>query len=104
MSQAVETQRLRIDDNTWEVECAFCGRSFTAARSDASFCCAKHRVAYSREPQKRANALEFIRSMGIQLEQMGTKYNTDDEVFKAMDNLRNKLTVILGEFEGITQE
>jgi predicted nucleic acid-binding Zn ribbon protein len=29
-------------------QCAFCGTAFEALRSDARFCCTKHRVAYQR--------------------------------------------------------
>lgn len=44
-----DTDRVKVDDFTWRVQCVQCGTRFESRRSDASFCSAKCRVAYSRE-------------------------------------------------------
>jgi len=94
-----EVDRVRIDDFTWSVKCIKCGKTFYSRRSDACFCSARCRMRESREPQKRANALETLRYAGIDAERIAKKYRHDDEVYNAMKKLANELSYALSLFE-----
>lgn len=97
--QGHDTDRVKIDDWTWRVTCLQCGNTFESKRSDATFCSAKHRVAFSKEPQKRLNALQWIADEHYRLQNIAYKYKRDDEVFQAMKQLQAQLTYCLSIFE-----
>lgn len=97
--QGHDTERLKIDDTTWQCECVQCQELFTSTRSDASFCSTRCRVAFSREPQKRLNALEEIRTMHHRLAAIQKKYNYDDEVFQQFLSLEKQIKHLVNQFE-----
>lgn len=97
--QGHDTERYKIDDWTYEVTCLQCGKKFESRRNDATFCSAKHRVAFGKEPQKRLNALKSIKDDGHRLINMAEKYKRDNEVFEAMKQLRDRLNYALSVFE-----
>lgn len=97
--QGHETERVKIDDWTWQVTCLQCGNTFESRRSDATFCSTKHRVAFSKEPQKKLNAIKSLEEDGYRLVNMAEKYKHSDEVFEAMKILRDRLNYALSVFE-----
>lgn len=97
--QGHETDRLKLDDWTWQVTCLQCGQTFESKRSDATFCSTKHRVAFSKEPQKRLNAIQSLKDDGYRAVNMAEKYKYDNEIFKEMKALRDRLNYALSIFE-----
>ena len=93
------TERIKIDDWTYIVTCVQCGKEFESRRNDASFCSARHRVAFGKEPQKKLNALQYLKDDSFRLVNMADKYNRDDEIFAAMTELRDRLNYALSLFE-----
>lgn len=98
--QGHDTDRVKMDDRDYVCTCLQCKKTFEAKRSDATFCGAKCRVAYSREPQKRLNFLQFMKDTEYYLWQGQEKYKRDGEVFAAMTHLYHSLSLMVSEFEG----
>lgn len=97
--QGHATERTKLDDWTWLVTCVQCGQKFESSRSDASFCSTKHRVAFSKEPQKKLNAIQSLEDEGYRLVNMAVKYKNDDEVFEAMKKLQERIKYAMSCFE-----
>lgn len=94
-----DADRVKMGDADWSVQCLQCGQHFEARRSDASFCSAKCRVAYSREPQKFRNAVESVNSMAGQLLTLSRKYKSSSEMYQTMVQLQRDLTAAINNFE-----
>lgn len=97
--QGHDTDRVKIDDWTYEVICKQCGNTFESRRSDATFCHVNCRQAFSKEPQKRLNAIQSLKDEGYKLVNMAEKYKHDDEVFEEMRNLMERMKYALSVFE-----
>jgi len=97
--QGHETDRLKYGDRDYRCECFQCGKSFEATRSDATFCSAKCRVAYSREPQKLENTIERIDTLKIEIQNIANKYHGNDRVFKKVQELEKALRIALSTFD-----
>lgn len=97
--QSPDTERIHLDAGSWSVQCPQCKRWFEARRSDATFCCANCRVAYSREPQKLLNTLEHLRALGISVYGIADKYRYNQQVFEAMQELAKQVNAALSTFE-----
>lgn len=87
------------DARDYVVDCYQCGKSFGARRSDAAFCSTRCRVANSREPQKKANAIEDLRYSGVRAKEIAEKYPHSEEVFQAMLKLQAEVMAALRTFE-----
>lgn len=99
--QGQDTDRIRIDDHTWSVKCwnDDCGRWFEATRSDATYCSQKCRQHAARAPQRRANALNKIDFMVLDLREIKNSYNHSQEFYDRMILLRKSLDGILDDFD-----
>lgn len=89
-----------MDDRCYRVECLQCGDTFEATRSDATFCSARCRVAYSREPEKMRKFIEHLDVLGRMLDRQARKYYRSKAVFEAMQQLHKSLGASLERFEG----
>ena len=94
-----DTDRIKMGDADWSVQCLQCGKQFEARRSDATFCSARCRVAYSREPEKFRNAVESVNSMASQLLTLSRKYKSSNEMYQAMLQLQRDLGAAISNFE-----
>jgi len=99
MSQAVDTDRVKVDDRCWRVQCAECGQWFEATRSDASFCKPAHRKRYFEAPKRKANALHRLQFMVLDAREIKNTYRTSQDVFDQMVILRKALDNIIADFE-----
>lgn len=97
--QAHEIDRVKYDDRSYMCECAECGNQFEATRSDASFCSAKCRVAFSRRPAKRAAAIAGIEAFCHVVYEVSTKYSKNEGVFQAMLKLQRAVNNAVARFE-----
>lgn len=97
--QGHDIERRRLDDNTWECECRQCGKWFESKRSDASFCSSRCRVNHSREPQKRLNAIEDLKSMQSRMSEIARKYRYDDEIFQIFLSVEKTVKYCQANFE-----
>ena len=97
--QAHDTDRTKIDDRCYSVECVQCGRTFEATRSDASFCKPSCRVAYSREPARKAAALRELEQMASRVHEIARKYKHSPDLYAAVDKLSKQTLGALGWFE-----
>jgi endogenous inhibitor of DNA gyrase (YacG/DUF329 family) len=97
--QAHDVDRVKIDDHSYNCECAECGKRFEASRSDASFCSPKCRVAYSRRPAKLAHAIEAVDAFGEQILDYSRRYSRNDRMFQAMVILQRKINAAVANFE-----
>ena len=94
-----DTDRTKVGDRDYRVECLQCGTVFEASRSDATFCSARCRVAYSREPQKLEATIEKMNQLMRALDRDAVKYRKSHRVFAAMRDLRDSLSASLERFE-----
>lgn len=94
-----ETDRVKVDDHTWRVQCVSCGEYFEASRYDASFCTPRCRVSFSREDGRRQALIQQIDSWGKSLERTAKKYRYNKEVFAAMIQLQRDIKFALSLFE-----
>lgn len=89
-----------MGDADYRVVCLQCDREFEARRSDATFCSARCRVAYSREPEKLRKAIEHTELLARMLDARARKYHRSTKMFEAMQALHNSLGASLQRFEG----
>lgn len=97
--QAHDTDRTKLDDRCYSVEYVQCGRTFEATRSDASFCKPSCRVAYSREPARKAAALDELARIAVYVDEISRKYKHSTEVFEAVQKLSKRVSGATGWFE-----
>lgn len=97
--QGQDADRLKLGDRDYNVVCFQCGRNFEAARSDATFCSPRCRVAFSREPRKLENAIEHMNGLEKMLQKWAIKYSKNKRVYKAMASLRDAINASLTFFE-----
>ena len=90
---------IKFDNRDYSCECYQCGNTFEATRSDATFCSAKCRVAYSREPKKLQNAIEALGGMAVELKRLSKKYKHSDRVMEEMLKLQKEIGIALSNFE-----
>jgi predicted nucleic acid-binding Zn ribbon protein len=90
---------IRTDDIGYTMRCVWCGTEFYPKRYDAAFCSPKCRLANHRAPQKRANTIAFIESVGNTLICASGTYSTSKDVFAAMLKLQQRLRTALNNFE-----
>jgi protein-arginine kinase activator protein McsA len=101
--QGKDTDRWKMDDRDYSVRCLQCGQTFEAKRSDATFCSARCRVSYSREPQKLLNAIEEMRSMGYRTRDISGKYSTNKQVYETLMHLQSQVRIALQNMETAMQ-
>lgn len=99
MNHNHEVDITKFDDRDYSVTCHQCGKTFEATRSDAAFCSARCRVRNSREPQKKANAIETLRYAGISANDIANRYPRSKDVFEAMLKLQKEIALALAKFE-----
>lgn len=97
--QGHDTNRYKVDAGCYLVDCLQCGNRFESKRSDATFCSARCRVRYSREPQKLENAIEELKYMEARIRQIANRYPHNDRVFEAVQSLSKSAANSLGIFE-----
>lgn len=97
--QGHDTWRDKLDARSYHVECLQCGCTFEATRNDASFCSARCRVAYSKQPQKLTNQLNAIEAFGNSLYGIASKYKRNKRVFEAFMLLAKQINQALAAFE-----
>lgn len=97
--QSHDTERVKMDDRDYRVECVQCGQTFEARRSDASFCSARCRVAYSREPEKLNNQINAINAFGRSLWGIANKHKRNQRVYEAFKGLAKAVNQALQVFE-----
>lgn len=97
--QGQDTRRTKYDARSWGVTCLQCGEHFEAARSDATFCSARCRVSYSREPARKQAALEALEAMARQVSEISRKYKHSQEVLEAVTKLQKAIGGSLNWFE-----
>jgi len=97
--QAVETERIKMGDRDWSIQCAHCGKYFEAKRSDASFCSPRCRVGFSREPQKLLNHVAMLNFWSRQVYHIALRYKRSDKVYQAMLGLQKSVNFALTVFE-----
>lgn len=89
----------KMDDRDYRCVCHQCGQRFEAVRSDATFCSARCRVAFSREPKKLENAIDSLTVFGQQVLQYGERYKRNERMYQAMLNLQRKVNAAVAAFE-----
>ena len=99
MSQAVDTDRVKIDDRCWRVKCAECGKEFEATRSDASFCKPSCRKRWHERPIRFQNAMLELRQMQRRAREIADKYRYSQEAFDDVKTLQKHVDIALGLFE-----
>lgn len=99
MSQAIDTDRVKIDDRCWHVRCAECQEWFYATRSDASFCKPAHRKRWFERPKRKAAALHRLQFMVMDARDIKNNYRHSQDVYDQMIVLRKALDNILNDFE-----
>jgi endogenous inhibitor of DNA gyrase (YacG/DUF329 family) len=100
MSQAHDTDRLKMDDRDYSVTCKGCGATFEATRSDASFCSARCRVRWSRRPAQRLKAIEELEAMRLRLHEMEKSYSCDAGFTQGLESLRGAAKYFIERIEG----
>jgi len=95
-----DTDRTKFNSRDYSIVCFHCGQTFEATRSDASFCSAKCRVAYSREPQKLLNAIEELRAVELRLAYLSERYKRNTKMFAAVKSLAAAASAAAAAFEG----
>jgi hypothetical protein len=98
--QGKDTERVKFGDKDYSCTCYQCGGTFESTRSDASFCSARCRVAHSREPVKRQNALTDIEQMMTRIIELSRKYKHDNEIQEAIEKLARVAMVSAAAIEG----
>lgn len=99
--QSPDTERIKHDARDYAVMCLQCDQPFEAKRSDATFCSANCRVAYSREPKKLENALLGLQSDIIRFRTLAYKYRRNQRVFEQFVLLQKELNGIIAIFEEV---
>jgi len=94
-----DTDRTKFDDRDYSVVCFQCGETFEATRSDASFCSAKCRVAYGREPQKLQNAIDDLEAVELRIAYLTEKYKHNTKMFEAVKSLAVTVNAAVRSFE-----
>lgn len=97
--QGHETERNLVWDGVYRVECLQCSKVFEASRCDATFCSARCRVAFSREPQKMRNAIDHMNGLQNMVDGYAKKYKRNQDVYEAMLALKKSLEFSLARFE-----
>lgn len=97
--QGHDAWRTKVDDRTYQVDCFNCGKTFEAARSDASFCSPRCRVHFSRAPQRRRAALERLKAIANEVDTISRTYSRSQELFEAVQSLERRIAAALGNFE-----
>lgn len=62
MRKTHEVDRVKVDDSTYRVNCAQCGKVFESSRYDASFCSSTCRSKHTRQQQNRAKEIERLKT------------------------------------------
>jgi len=85
--QAKDTERRKLDDRDYSVQCVECGTWFEATRSDASYCSAKCRKRAHFAPIRRQNAMNELDQMIKRLHSIRSEYPRDKEFFERFVSL-----------------
>lgn len=99
MSQAVETERIKIDDRCWRVQCAECGKWFEAARSDASFHSGACRKKWHERPVRFQNAMLELRQMARRAKVIAEQYKSSQTGYDEMVALGKSVDYAIATFE-----
>ncbi len=97
--QAVDTDRFKVDDHCWIVECANCGTRFEATRSDASYCTPRCRKYASRAPQRFKSALEELAAMASRASEISHNYPHSQTMLDQMIALYKSIGHTLDNFD-----
>jgi len=97
--QAGDTDRVKLDDRCWSVQCANCNRWFEAARSDATYCSTRCRVHASRAPQRKLTAIADLQAMGRRANEVASTYKRSQDVYDQMVLLQAAIQRALNTFE-----
>lgn len=99
MSQAVDTDRIKVDDHCWRVQCAECGEWFEATRSDASFCKPAHRKRWHERPVRFQNAMLELRSIQRRVKAIADQYKGSQTAYDEMVNTAKAVDSAISLFE-----
>jgi predicted nucleic acid-binding Zn ribbon protein len=99
MSQGADTDRIKVDDRVWHVQCANCSKWFYATRSDATYCSPKCRKHASKAPERKANAMVELQLMGRRANQIANTYPHSQDMFDQMVMLKAAIARALDAFE-----
>jgi len=96
--QSPDTDRVKLEYG-WLVECAYCKQRFESKRSDATYCCANHRVAAKRQHEQFLAYVAGLHLDGEAYIRKAQENRRSKKLYEAMVNLRNQLNVALEQFE-----
>lgn len=99
MTQAADTDRIKLDAHSWRVQCAECDKWFEATRSDASYCSQRCRKRRHNAPVRKANALHRLQFMVMDAREIKNEWNHSQDVYDQMIILRKALDNIIADFD-----
>lgn len=85
--QGVDTDRVKLDDACWSIQCAECGKRFEAKRSDASFCSPACRKRWHQRPARKQAALADLSSMARRIRTYANEYSGSQDMLDALQAL-----------------
>lgn len=97
--QAGDTDRIKVDDKCWHVQCANCSNWFYAQRSDATYCSARCRKYASRSPERKRAAMAELQLMGRTANRIAGQYHTSQDMFDQMVMLQKAIDRAIKSFE-----
>ena len=87
--QGHDVERVREDLGIWIVECVYCGKTFEARRSDASFCSSAHRQAYHHRKVKMLRRLHDLDDLSTWAWEI-VKIDTSPETLETLKHVANR--------------
>lgn len=97
--QGEDTNRVKVDDRCWHVQCLECQTWFYATRSDATYCSRRCRQHASKAPQRKLNAIADLQAMGRRANEIANTYHKSQDMFDQMVMLKQAIDRALGTFE-----
>ena len=98
MRSEVETERWRVDEYTYKVKCAFCGKFFEAKLNTATFCSDAHRVNYHRAEKARVRKMARLEKQLTDVLAMGRIGGKSPE-FEALVRMGRRIAATLNSVE-----
>ena len=97
--QSPWTNRIKLNDRDWSIQCAECERWFEATRSDATFCSPRCRMAYSRRGEQLENFILMTNRIAENVLTNSHKFKRNKRVFEAMLRLQKDINAAVALFE-----
>lgn len=98
--QGHDIERTKMDWG-YEMDCAQCGKRFSAKRSDASFCSSACRKASQREVERWNAWIDSLDYKGEELVQVAKNFKTSKRMYAAFLKLQRSLRIAIEEFEEV---